>query len=165
LKECVARAAAPTMATHRVPSICIMRAFSTTTYDLVSQTFGYLFGENAVREVRLIPREDRNTGESFWLVFVHFNEVATDSYPDWEKARSYSEKIEADQMVKVEYSAPYYWKTLKCKSTEHVRPVPRIILTDEPTSLDLLAQAAAETAAAEVAASQAEPFDTVRGMD
>ena len=170
------------MATHRVPSICIMRAFSTTTYDLVSQTFGYLFGENAVREVRLIPREDRNTGESFWLVFVHFNEVATDSYPDWEKARSYSEKIEADQMVKVEYSAPYYWKTLKCKSTEHVRPVPRIILTDEPASLNLLAQAAeadavravdavAATVAAtrtvqavlaEVAEAVQGPFDTVR---
>ena len=142
LKECIASNTVLTMATHKVPSICIMRAFSTTTYDLVSQTFGYLFGETAIREVKLIPREDRNTGESFWLVFVHFNDVATDSYPDWEKAQAYSEKIEADQMVKVEYSAPYYWKTLKCNSTERVRPVPRLILTDESVSPDLLARRA-----------------------
>ena len=136
-----------TMATHKVPSICIMRAFSTTTYELVSQTFGYLFGEAALCEVRMIPREDRNTGESFWLVFVHFNEVPIDSYPDWDKARAYSEKIDASEMVKVEYAAPYYWKTLKCTSTEHVRPVPRIILTDETTNNDILAQTAAQTAA------------------
>jgi hypothetical protein len=119
------------MSTHQVPPICIMRAFSTTTEDLVWQTFSHIFGES-VDKVKLIPRKDRNSGEPFWLVFVYFREVMVDKYPDPAAAISYASRIEAGEEVRVEYAAPYFWKTVKCRTSERkTAPPPRIILSSD----------------------------------
>ena len=118
------------MSTHQVPPICILRAFSTTTEDLVWRTFTHIFGES-IEKVKLIPRKDRNTGEPFWLIFVHFLTVPTDKYPDSFAAVDYATRIEAGEEVKVEYAAPFFWKTVKCRTSERqAAPPPRIILAE-----------------------------------
>jgi hypothetical protein len=95
---------------------------------LVWRTFTHIFGA-AVEKVKLIPRKDRNTGEPFWLVFVHFLDMPTDEYPDLSAAVDYASRIEAGEEVKVEYAAPFFWKTVKCKTSERQTvPPPRIIL-------------------------------------
>ena len=71
----------------------------------------------------------------FWLVFVHFNqgEPEFDNYTDSDIAAiNYASRIEAGEEVKVEYAAPFFWKTVMCRTSERqaALPPPRIILPE-----------------------------------
>ena len=114
------------MASYKIPSVCILRAFSTATEQTVRETFQQLFGEHAIAEVAMVEREDRNTGEAFWLIFVHFNAVLESNYPDIEAAKGFGERLVAGGEVRVEYRAPWYWKVRQY--VPKPRTAPRIIL-------------------------------------
>ena len=128
------------MASYQIPSVCILRAFSTATDQTVRETFQQLFGEHAIADVAMVEREDRNTGEAFWLIFVHFNAVLESNYPDLESAKTFGERLTAGEEIRVEYRAPWYWKVRQY--VPKPRAAPRILPSDsKPTDADVLLRA------------------------
>tara|TARA_B100001996_G_C18634225_1_gene583011 strand:- start:1007 stop:1336 length:330 start_codon:yes stop_codon:yes gene_type:complete len=72
----------------------------------------------------MISKTDRNTGEKFWVVFVHFSE---DMYHS-EYLSDFAERINKDEEVKIQYNPPWFWKVRKNKAIrKEVRPGPRIM--------------------------------------
>ena len=85
---------------------------------------------SCVNKIDLVERTDRRTGESFKLVFIHFNDgvEATPENVD------FVNKIEAGQEVKITYKDPWFWKLRKNDRTrrnERNFKGPRIIMSAE----------------------------------
>lgn len=102
--------------TVQIPSVCLPRIFHKFDENYVEGVFCELFGpdidgNSCVKRVDMITRQDRNTGEPFSVVFVHFAEsvLATECVMDFVK------RINADDEVKIQYNPPWFWKVRKNK--------------------------------------------------
>ena len=145
------------MAYIQIPSICIPRVWHKFDRDYVEGIFCELFGPTAtgdscVTQIDMIPKKDRNTGENFWVVFVHFSpDMFSSDY-----LADFADRITKDEEVKIQYNPPWFWKVRKNKGTrkERARPGPRIMSArDEQEFMAKQKQILAERAAT----SSAEP--------
>ena len=84
-----------------------------------------MYGNSCVEKVDMITRTDRNTGEPFHVVFIHFSEHMYQS----EYLSDFAERIDKDEEVKIQYSPPWFWKVRKNKAAtrKEVRAGPRIM--------------------------------------
>lgn len=101
------------IATQTIPSICIPRAHISVTEQQVEKTFDLLFGNGTVRDTDMLLREDYKTNELFWLIFVHFNDYCPehDDSNIVTSINGFKKRITSGEEVRVEYNAPYFWKT------------------------------------------------------
>ena len=101
--------------TDTIPSICIPRAFSDVTEKEVQDTFDTLFGVGTTREIDMVLREDYNTGELFWVIFVHFNNYmpTLDAPILVQQIQDFKRRIESGSEVRIQHRAPYFWKSYK----------------------------------------------------
>ena len=84
-----------------------------------------MYGHSCVETVDMISRTDRNTGEPFHVVFVHFSENMYES----EYLNDFADRINKDEEVKIQYNPPWFWKVRKNKAAtrKEVRTGPRIM--------------------------------------
>ena len=59
--------------TIQIPALCIPRVFHRVTDRVIYGTFERLFGKGCIAELTMLSRQDRNTSEPYYLVFIHFN--------------------------------------------------------------------------------------------
>ena len=119
------------MSSYQIPSLCILRAFSSASQETVTSTFSALFGENVIKEVVMVERIDRNTSEMFWLIFIHFNNLEESTYGDnLDTVKGFGERLAAGEEIKIEYSSPWYWKVRKYTPKPTVKP--RILPAETP---------------------------------
>lgn len=117
----------------QVPSICIPRVFTSFREDYIEDVFYDLFGKNikgeqCVTRVDFLAKVDRNTGEDFNVVFVHFEEPL----PYSRELEMFVKKISSGQEVKIEYRFPWFWKVrMNNAKPRPQRRGPRMVLTDE----------------------------------
>ena len=107
-------------------SICIPRAMYFVTEELIVQVFESIFGENLIKQVDMVLRQDNRTGEGFYLVFIHFNDSSNSDLTHFMK------RIEDEQEVKVIYYQQWFWKCRK--STHSPKPArngPRIMTVED----------------------------------
>jgi hypothetical protein len=137
------------MAYITIPSVCLPRVWCNFDKNYVEGIFCELFGPDAqgdscVQRVDMITKKDRNTGEDFWVVFVHFSElmISTDYLED------FVNRIEANEEVKIQYNPPWFWKVRKNTGTrkQFERSGPRIMSKRDEEQLiatqkEILAQA------------------------
>ena len=113
-----------------IPSLCLLRVYHKFDSNYVEGVFCELFGPNAygnscVENVDMISKMDRNTGDKFWLVFVHFSEnMYRSEYLD-----DFVQRINNDEEVKIQYNPPWFWKARKNTSVKekNTRTGPRIM--------------------------------------
>lgn len=115
----------------QIPSVCLPRVWFKFDKNYIEGIFCELFGpaadgESCVIRIDLIPKKDRNTGEDFWVVFVHFSSlmIATDYLQD------FVERINANEEIKIQYNPPWFWKVRKNTGTRRestTRTGPRIM--------------------------------------
>jgi len=84
-----------------------------------------MYGNSCVEKVDMITRSDRITGEPFYVVFVHFSQEMCES----EYLSDFTQRINNDEEVKIQYNPPWFWKVRKNKaaSRKEVRTGPRIM--------------------------------------
>lgn len=84
-----------------------------------------MYGNSCVEKVDMISRTDRNTGEPFHVVFIHFSEYMYES----DYLIDFAERINKDEEVKIQYNPPWFWKVRKNKAAtrKEVRTGPRIM--------------------------------------
>jgi hypothetical protein len=126
--------------TIQIPAICIPRVFHRVTKRVLYGTFERLFGKGCIAELTMIPRQDRNTGEPYHLVFIRFNAYTsqvihqrsisvspTIEYTDhgvvetaefvedniFHRITSFIAQLEEEKEVRIEYRAPYFFKVSK----------------------------------------------------
>ena len=111
------------MSSYQIPSLCILRAFSSATQESVAGTFSALFGENVIKEVVMVERTDRETSEMFWLIFIHFNKLDESAYGDYlDTVKGFGERVLTGEEIKIEYSSPWYWKVRKYTPKPTAKP-------------------------------------------
>jgi hypothetical protein len=113
-----------------LPSVCLPRVYHKFDANYVEGIFCELFGpdmygNSCVEKVDMISRTDRNTGEPFHVVFVHFSEHMYES----EYLIDFADRINKDEEVKVQYNPPWFWKVRKNKAAtrKEARTGPRIM--------------------------------------
>ena len=116
-----------------IPSLCIPRVYYKFDEAFIEQVFCHLFGtvrgRSCVERIDLINRQDRNTGEPFHVVFVHFVESGV---TETKELKAFVERIEAGNEVKIEYSHPWFWKVRKNQAKRRGRAAgPRMLLSEE----------------------------------
>ena len=113
-----------------LPSCCLPRIYHKFDANYVEGIFCELFGPDAyggscIQRIDIIERADRNTGEAFKVVFLHFSEhmIHSDYLSD------FADRINNDEEVKIQYNPPWFWKVRKNKaaSRKEVRTGPRIM--------------------------------------
>lgn len=122
-----------------IPSICIPRVFTSIEERFIEDVFYDLFGKNTngeccVTRVDFLLKQDRNTGEDFHVVFVHFDKpIVPESREHREELEVFVNKLQSGQDVKIEYRFPWFWKVRinKGKKRTQERRRPRMVLTDE----------------------------------
>ena len=84
-----------------------------------------MYGNSCVDKVDMISRTDRNTGEPFHVVFIHFSDHMYHS----DYLSDFAERIHNDEEVKIQYNGPWFWKVRKNKAAtrKEVRTGPRIM--------------------------------------
>lgn len=100
--------------TVQIPSVCLPRIYNRFDESYVEQVFVGLFGgttknESCIQRIDMVQRQDRNTGDYFNLVFVHFK-------PDMavtDELTAFIKKIEDGEEVRIVYSHPWFWKVRK----------------------------------------------------
>ena len=114
----------------QIPSVCLPRVWHKFDKNYVEGIFCELFGpaadgDSCVTRIDLIPKNDRNTGEEFWLVFVHFSELMISS----DFLEDFVDRINANEEIKVQYNPPWFWKVRKNTGTrkEATHTGPRIM--------------------------------------
>lgn len=116
----------------QIPSICIPRVYINYDEYYVARVFDELFGEDdngksCVERIDMKERQDKNTGEDFWMVFVHFS-------PQMARTReleAFVERLEQGEQVKIQYRHPWFWKVSKNKSVKKPRQGPRILSVED----------------------------------
>ena len=113
--------------TVQIPSLCIPRVYIRFDQRYIEEVFCEIFGTtpdgaSCIDHIDLIQREDRNTSELFHVAFVHF--VPISGTPE---TKTFIDKINAGQEVKIEYSYPWFWKVRKNNAKKHTRRGPRIM--------------------------------------
>ena len=113
-----------------LPSVCLPRIYHKFDANYVEGIFCELFGPDAygnscVQQIDIIERTDRNTGEPFKVVFIHFSENMFHS----DYLSDFANRINNDEEVKIQYNPPWFWKVRKNKaaSRKEVRTGPRIM--------------------------------------
>tara|TARA_B100000963_G_scaffold358966_1_gene384955 strand:+ start:181 stop:588 length:408 start_codon:yes stop_codon:yes gene_type:complete len=99
----------------------------------VAGVFNEVFGETCVDHVDMVERIDRNQGYTFYIAYVHFNEIRDLNAFEQCGGYKFLEKINADEEVKLVYKDPWFWKVRRNTKTKHERRGPRI-LTEEDTA-------------------------------
>lgn len=135
----------------QIPSICLPRVWHKFDRNYVEGIFCELFGPNAngescVNHIDMIRKKDRNTGEDFWVVFVHFSpDMFSSDYLE-----DFATRINNDEEIKIQYNPPWFWKVRKNTGTrkEPTRTGPRIMSArDEQEFMAKQKQILAERAA------------------
>ena len=116
----------------QIPSICIPRVYYNYSEDYVARVFDELFGDDetgnsCVERIDMKLRQDKRTGEDFWMVFVHFS-------PQMARPReleAFVERLEHGEPVKIQYRHPWFWKVSKNKSVKKPRQGPRILSVED----------------------------------
>jgi hypothetical protein len=123
----------------QIPSLCIPRVYYKFDKTYIENVFVSIFGlvqdENdvdvsCIKKIDLVERTDRNTGEPFNIVFLHFHD-GVEATPD---NVEFVKKIEAGEEVKMTYSYPWFWKLRKNHATRREPRTfngPRIIMNAE----------------------------------
>jgi len=113
-----------------IPSVCLPRVYHKFDANYIESIFCELFGPNmygnsCVDKVDMISRTDRNTGEAFHVVFIHFSDKMYHS----DYLSDFAERIHNDEEVKIQYDAPWFWKVRKNKAASRKvgRTGPRIM--------------------------------------
>ena len=103
--------------TTAIPSICLPRIYFQFDEDYVAGVFNAMFGtdingNSCVDHIDFLGRQDRNTGEPYWLCFVHFSNDGFTSTPEIE---NYVKRINNGEVVNIQYDYPkkWYWKSSK----------------------------------------------------
>ena len=116
----------------QIPSICIPRVYINYNDEYVARVFDELFGDDetgnsCVERIDMKLRQDKRTGEEFWMVFVHFS-------PQMARTReleAFVERLEQGEQVKIQYRHPWFWKVSKNKSVKKPRQGPRILSVED----------------------------------
>ena len=128
----------------QLPSVCIPRVMYFMNEDKFHEVFTDLlgpehgirdengYGPSCIEKVDMVMREDKRTGEPYFLVFLHFRLV--DRTPESEYL---ADKINKDGEVKVQYDHPWFWKLRKNVGTRTEKKRPRII-TDDAEETDTI---------------------------
>lgn len=124
----------------QIPSLCIPRVYFQFDEAYIEQVFVSIFGgvpngdqgmKSCIQKIDLVGREDRKTGEPFNIVFIHFH----DGVANTPETKSFVEKIESGQEVKLMYRHPWFWKARKNNATRYEprqnTNKPRMILSEE----------------------------------
>ena len=120
------------MASITVPSVCIPRVHYKMSGDDVAGVFNEVFGQDCVHHVDMVERQDRKTGYSFFIAYVHFAAISDMEMFEERGGHQFLEKINADQEVKLVYSdGPWFWKVRRNTKTKHARRGPRILSEEE----------------------------------
>lgn len=113
-----------------IPSVCLPRVYHKFDANYVEGIFCELFGQDiygnsCVEKVDMVSRTDRNTGEPFHVVFIHFSDHMY--YSDY--LGDFAARIGKDEEVKIQYNPPWFWKVRKNKAAnrKEVRTGPRIM--------------------------------------
>lgn len=107
-------------------SVCLPRIFYKFDANYVEEVFCELFGPDAtgnscVDRIDVIERTDRNTGEPFNVVFIHFSEYMVQT----EFIMDFVNRINNDEEVKIQYNPPWFWKVRKNKAMQKNVQAPR----------------------------------------
>ena len=121
--------------TTQIPSLCIPRVYIRFDQRYIEEVFCEIFGTtpdgaSCIDHIDLIQREDRKSGELFHVAFVHFVPIA--GTPE---IKTFINKIEAGEEVKIEYSYPWFWKVRKNNAKKHTRRGPRIMSDQDEKDL------------------------------
>jgi hypothetical protein len=107
-----------------LPSVCIPRVMyyidENKFHDVFTKLFGYAASDDndgnpqsCIKRVDMLAREDRKTGEPYWLVFLHFHEVFRSQESDF-----FAHQInEMNDLVSIVYDEPWFWKVRKNEGT------------------------------------------------
>jgi len=114
----------------QIPSVCLPRVWCNFDKNYIEGIFCELFGPDAdgdscVARIDMIPKKDHNTGEDFWVVFVHFSfSMITSNFLE-----DFVDRINANEEIKIQYNPPWFWKVRKNTGTrkEPTRNGPRIM--------------------------------------
>ena len=119
-------------------SICIPRAVQHVTEAQVTQTFCEFFRSNCVAKVDMVERADRNTGEPYWIVFVHFNgeeqasaeQIASAGLMDQKK---FITDINENKQCSIVYYKQWFWKCRRNNAprSEKQTSGPRLMTSDD----------------------------------
>lgn len=119
-----------------IPSLCLPRIYHKFDENYVEQVFIQMFGQDAngnscIDRIDLVGREDRRTGEPFWLAFVHFTDSGVKVTTETE---DFVTRINQGREVNIQYCYPktWFWKARKNnavtkKNTQEDAPRPRIM--------------------------------------
>ena len=141
--------------TIQIPALCIPRVFHRVTDRVIYGTFERLFGRGCIADLTMLPRQDRNTSEPYYLVFIHFNAYtsqvlqprSTSGSPTLEfcddgvvetaefvedeifvRIGGFIAQLEQEKEVRIEYRAPHYFKVIKYVPRKpRAIPQPRIL--------------------------------------
>ena len=145
--------------TIQIPSLCIPRVFHRVTDRVIYGTFERLFGKGCIAELTMLSRQDRNTSEPYYLVFIHFNAytsqvliprsasvsptlefrddavVETAEFVEdeiFQRITDFITQLDQDKEVRIEYRAPHYFKvTNYVPRKPRATPQPRILPKEE----------------------------------
>ena len=109
-----------------IHSVCIPRAKYFVTVEMVTEVFSTIFGKDLIQKVDRVERTDTNTGEGFWVIFIHFE---TDE--EYSQLEEFMNRIETQGEVKVIYQANWFWKVRKSNSKPKPRNGPRIMTVED----------------------------------
>ena len=116
----------------QIPSICIPRVYINYNDEYVARVFDELFGDDetgnsCVERIDMKLRQDKRTGEDFWMVFVHFSSQMART----RELEAFVERLDEGEQVKIQYRHPWYWKVSKNKSVKKPRQGPRILSVED----------------------------------
>lgn len=143
----------------QIPALCIPRVFHRVTDRVIYGTFERLFGKGCISELTMLPRQDRNTSEPYYLVFIHFNAytsqvlqarsasvsptlefcddgvVETAEFVEddiFQRITAFITQLAQDKEVRIEYRAPYFFKVTKYVPRKpRAAPQPQILPSEE----------------------------------
>ena len=152
-----------TATTIQIPALCIPRVFHRVTDRVIYGTFERLFGKGCIADVTMLPREDRKTGEPYFIVFISFKaytaqtimsraesvsptlEVADHGVVEtaefvgdeiFDRISGFIAQLELENEVRIEYREPHYFKVKKyVQAVRRPKPVPRIRRSVPPAGL------------------------------
>ena len=128
-----------------LPSLCLPRIYHKFDENYVEQVFNQMFGadtegNSCIKQIDFVGREDRRTGEPFWLVFIHFTSAGVNNTPE---TSDFVDRINKGLEVNIQYCYPktWFWKARKNKKAqsnqESDAPRPRIMPIEVQEEIDL----------------------------
>lgn len=129
-----------------IPSLCLPRIYHKFDEKYVEQVFIQMFGNDAndhscIDHIDLVGRDDRRTGEPFWLAFVHFTDSGVKVTAETE---DFVRRINEGREVNIQYCYPktWFWKARKNKAVTKKTtqaedaPRPRIMPAEDQAEIE-----------------------------